>query len=125
MSDPRRPLVRVCRVLPAGSGVHDGLAVTLAERVVKEVTVVLGQVVAHERLTTVLVHSLHDLVGSGISETGEEGEETSAERSGSLVLEDDRVELGNSLDLAVVAHKTLGDGIDGVEDGELRDTGST
>lgn len=104
---------------------HDGLAIALAESAVEEVAVVLGQVVAHEGLTTVLVHSLHDLVGGGISETGEEGEEAGTEGSGGLVLEDDRVEVAGRGDLALVAHKTLGDGVDGVEDGELRDTRGT
>lgn len=114
-----------CRVLPASSGVHDGLAVALAESRVKEVAVVLGQVVAHEGLTTVLVDTLHDLVGSGIAETGEEGEEASADGSSGLVLEDDRVELGHANNLALVAHQTFGDGVDRVEDGELGDTSGT
>lgn len=113
------------RVLPASSGVHDGLAVALAEGRVEEVAVILGQVVAHEGLTTVLVDTLHDLVGGGIAETGEEGEETSTEGSSGLVLEDDRVELGHANDLALVAHETFGDGVDGVEDGELGDTSGT
>jgi hypothetical protein len=105
--------------------VHDSLAVTLAECRVEEVAVVLGQVVAHEGLTTVLVDTLHDLVGGGIAETGEEREEASAEGSSGLVLEDDRVELGHANNLALVAHETFGDSVDGVEDGELGDTGGT
>lgn len=113
------------RVLPASSGVHDGLAIALAESGVEEVAMVLGQVVAHEGLTTVLVDTLHDLVGSGIAETGEEREETSAEGSSGLVLEDDGVELGHARDLALVAHETFGDGVDRVEDGELGNTGGT
>lgn len=113
------------RVLPASSGVHDSLAITLAESRVEEVAVVLGQVVAHEGLTTVLVDTLHDLVGSGIAETGEEREETRADGSGGLVLEDDRVELGHANNLALVAHETFGDGVDGVEDGELGNTSGT
>ena len=115
----------VGRVLPASSGVHNGLAVTLAESTVEEVAVVLGQVVTHEGLTTVLVDALHDLVGSGIAETREEGEETSAERSSGLVLEDDGAELSDIGNLALVAHETFGDGVDGVEDGELGDASGT
>jgi hypothetical protein len=113
------------RVLPASSGVQNGLAVTLAKGVVKGGGVVLGQVVTHDRLTTILVYTLQDLVSSSIAETGEEGEETSAGRSSGLVLEDDSVELGNACNLALVAHKALGDGVNGVEDGEFRDAGAT
>lgn len=40
---------------------HDGLAVTLAEVAIECVAVVLGEIVAHKRLTTILVHSLKDL----------------------------------------------------------------
>jgi hypothetical protein len=31
--------------------------------------------------------------------------------------------VGHAIDLALVGHQTLGDGVDGVEDGELSDTG--
>ena len=46
---------------PAGGGVHNSLAGTLAESAVERVAVVLRQVVANEWLTTVLVHTLQDL----------------------------------------------------------------
>ena len=42
--------------------VHDGLAVALSECAVEAVTVVLGKVVADERLTAELVDSLEDLL---------------------------------------------------------------
>lgn len=50
--------------IPSSGSVHDGLAVALAEVAVEGVAMVLGQVVAHERLTTVLVYSLKDLFQS-------------------------------------------------------------
>lgn len=103
--------------------VHDGLAVASAEGAVEGAAVVLGQVVAHERLTAVLVDALQDLVGSGVAETGEEGEVTSGDGLAGGVLEDDLVEVGHAIDLALVGHQTLGDGVDGVEDCELSDTG--
>jgi hypothetical protein len=113
------------RVLPASSGVHDSLAVALAESRVEEVAVVLGQVVAHEGLTTIFVDTLQDLVASGIAEAREEREEAGTDGGSGLVLEDNRVELGDADNLALVAHETFGDGVDRVEDGELGDTGGT
>lgn len=83
-----------------GSGVHNGLAGTLAKGVVELVAVVLCEVIANERLTTVLVDSLKDLVGCCVSETGEEREEAGSCRCIGLVLEDDLVELGGRGDLA-------------------------
>ena len=83
---------------------------------------VLGQVVAHEGLTTVLVDALENLVGGGVAETGEEGEETADGGFAGGVLEDDLVELGCAIDLALVGHQALGDGVDGVEDGKLSNT---
>ena len=46
---------------PSSSGVHDGLAGTLAESIVEVGTPVLSEVVASERLTTVLVDTLENL----------------------------------------------------------------
>lgn len=105
------------------SCVHDGLAVAGAERAVEEAAVVLRQVVAHERLTTVLVNTLEDLVAGGVAETREESEEAADGGLAGGVLEDDLVEVGGAVDLALVGHQALGDGVDGVEDGELSDTG--
>lgn len=94
---------------------HDSLAGTLTEGVVELVAVVLGQVVPNEGLTAVLVHPLKDLthvsiriafqtiftylVGSRISETGEQREKTGGKSGASLVLEDDGVELRGRADL--------------------------
>ena len=128
---------------------HDSLAIALAKGVVELVAVVLGQVVADKGLTAVLVHSLEDLVRSCVTETGEEREESSAGSCVGLVLEDDLVELGSVGDLdekriseptraagtcplfflyahlSLVAHQSLGDGVNGVEDSELSDTRRT
>jgi hypothetical protein len=46
---------------PSSSGVHDGLAGSLAEGIVKVGTVVLSQVITDERLATVLVDTLENL----------------------------------------------------------------
>ena len=83
----------------AGSGVHDGLACALAEGVVELVAVVLGEVIAHKGLTTVLVHSLQDLVGGSITKTGKEREEARADRGVGRLSEDDLVELCGRSDL--------------------------
>jgi hypothetical protein len=48
-------------VSPASSCVHDGLASSLSESIIESITVVLGEVVAGEGLTTVLVDTLEDL----------------------------------------------------------------
>lgn len=45
-------------LLPASSRVHNSLSSPLAKCIVEVGTVVLGQVVARERLTSVLVNSL-------------------------------------------------------------------
>jgi hypothetical protein len=107
----------------ASSGVHDSLAVAGTEGAVEGAAVVLGQVVAHERLTTVLVNALEDLVCCSVAETGEECEVASTNGLVGVVLEDDLVEVGCAVDLALVGHQALGDGVDGVEDGKLSDTG--
>lgn len=97
---------------PSSSGVHDGLAGSLAEGIVKVGTVVLSQVITDKRLATVLVDTLEDLterdcesparkspgihfthlVTSGISETREERGELAANGSSGVLLEDDLVE---------------------------------
>jgi uncharacterized protein YbjQ (UPF0145 family) len=48
--------------------VHDGLASSLSESIVEGGTVVLGEVVTGEGLTTVLVDTLEDLFGRRVSE---------------------------------------------------------
>lgn len=114
-------VVSVQRVVsPASSCVHDGLASSLSEGIIEGSTVVLGQVVAGEGLTTVLVDTLEDLfetqlanctlshqggyivtnlVTSGVSETGEQGGELAANGGIGVLLEDDLVELGHGGDL--------------------------
>ena len=123
-----------------GGGVHDGLAVALAECLVEGVTVVPGEVVASERLSTVLVDALEDLritvspslisvncrasylVGGGVTETREEREESAGNRRIGSVSEDDLVQVRSRLNLADIAHETLGCGVDRVEDHELSKT---
>lgn len=92
---------------------HDGLASSLSESIVEGGTVVLGEVVTSEGLTTVLVDSLEDLFGtsqrnprlltrihsttnlvtSGVAETGEQGGKLAADGSISVLLKDNLVEL--------------------------------
>jgi hypothetical protein len=48
--------------LPSSRGVHDGLSGTLAKGLIEVGTPVKGKVVASERLTTVLVDTLKDLL---------------------------------------------------------------
>ena len=123
-----------------GGGVHDGLAVALAECLVEGVAVVPGEVVASERLSTVLVDALEDLritvspslisvncrasylVGGGVTETREEREESAGNRRIGSVSEDDLVQVRSRLNLADIAHETLGCGVDRVEDHELSKT---
>ncbi|KAI7506407.1 hypothetical protein KC367_g185 [Hortaea werneckii] len=106
----------------SGGRVHHGLAGTLAKGAVEGAAMVLGKVVAHEWLSSVLVYSLKHLVCCGVSETGEEGEESAESRLVGGVLEDDRVELGAGGHTALVGHEALGDRVDGVEDDEFVDS---
>jgi hypothetical protein len=100
--------------------VHNSLACTLAEGLIEVGAVVLGQVVACERLTTVLVDTLKNLgiqnhvscmplhVGSrgvtnlvtgGVTKTGEQRGELAGDRSVGVLLEDDLLESGSIGDL--------------------------
>ena len=88
---------------------HDGLAVTLAERAVEASTVVLRKVVSDKRLTTKLVHTLKDLVpsvhvsfhvrnivylvGCCVSETGEQRKESARDRGRGRIPKDDLVQV--------------------------------
>jgi hypothetical protein len=122
--------------------VHDGLAVALAECLVEGVAVVLGEVVAREGLSAVLVDALEDLwsivrpcrwasrigsylVRSSVSEAREERQEATADGGIGSVPEDDLVQVRRRLDLADIAHEALGCGVDGVEDHELSETGAS
>jgi len=87
--------------------VHDGLAIALAECLVEDVAVVPGEVIASERLSAVLVDALEDLVGSGVTETREEREESAGNRSIGSVSEDDLVQVRSRLDLATLLMRRL------------------
>lgn len=80
---------------------HNGLATLLAKSALKVLAVVCREVVAGNWLSAILVYSLRNLVASGVTETGKEGEELGARGGSGLVLEDDRVELGTVGDLQV------------------------
>jgi hypothetical protein len=82
-----------------GSSGHDGLSGTFAECVLESSGMVVGEVVTGERLSTILVNTLENLVAGSVTKTGEEREELLSERSGGIVLEDDGVELGDVVNL--------------------------
>lgn len=75
---------------------HDGFSSLLAEGVLKVCSIVLGEVITGNRLATILVHTLEDLVTGGVSQPREEGNEFSSEGSGGLVLEDNLVQLAGA-----------------------------
>jgi hypothetical protein len=77
----------------ARRSVHERLARAPPKRRVEFVAVVLGEVVPCEGLPAVFVHALQDLVGGGVAEAGEEGEEAGAGCGGGFFAEDDLVEL--------------------------------
>lgn len=78
---------------------HDSLTSTLSESAIERLAVMLGEVVASERLTAILVYSLKDLVSSGIPETREEGCELPAGGGRGVFLEDDSLEVCSVSDL--------------------------
>lgn len=59
----------------------------------------LGQEITDHGLTAILVHSLEDLVPRRVAQAGEQRDELAGEGSGSLVLEDDLVQLAGTRDL--------------------------
>ena len=67
--------------LPARSRVQDGLASLLAERSLKVFSVVLCEVVARNRLPTILVYPLENLVAGGVTQTWEQRDELAAKGS--------------------------------------------
>lgn len=79
-------------ILPASSGVHDGLASLLAKGVLEVFAIMLAEPVTGHGLTAVLVYTLKDLVAGGVAKTGEQREELAAGRCGGCVLEDDLVQ---------------------------------
>jgi hypothetical protein len=60
---------------------------------------VLREVITGNRLTTVLVYSLENLVTGGVSQTREQRDKLSSDGSSGLVLEDNLVQLGGAGDL--------------------------
>ena len=68
---------------------------------------------------------LNYLVSGSVSQTWEEREELAGYRCLGKIPEDDAVELGDSGDLCRVAHQSLRNGVDGVEDGKLGDTSTS
>lgn len=120
-------------IIPSSSGVHNGLASLLAKGILEVGTIVLGQEITGNGLTTVLVDSLEDLVTGRVSQTREQRDELSSDGSGGLVLENDLVQLAGTGDLevgisitcpcaeietgvasytALVAHQSLRNGVD-------------
>lgn len=75
---------------------HDGFSGFLAEGVLKVCSIVLGEVITGNRLATILVDTLEDLVTGGVSQPGKERNEFSSEGSGGLVFEDDLVQLAGA-----------------------------
>jgi hypothetical protein len=109
-------------IIPSSSGVHNGLASLLAKGILEVGTIVLGQVITSDGLTTILVDSLEDLVAGGVSQTREQRDELSSDGSGGLVLENDLVQLAGTGDTTLVAHQSLRNGVDRVEDSQLSNT---
>lgn len=88
---------------------HDRFAVTLAKCAIEASAVVVRQVVSYEGLSTIFVYALKDLVlsttalfglylesyfvGRSVTESGEEGEESSRHRARRCVSEDDLVQM--------------------------------
>lgn len=75
---------------------HNGLASLLAESRLEILAIVDTEPVASDGLTTVLVHTLEDLVTGSVAETGEEGDELAADGGGGGVLEDDLVQFAGT-----------------------------
>lgn len=87
--------------IPASGRVHDSLARLLAECRLEIFAVVLAEIVTRHRLTAILVDSLKDLVTGGVAQTGEQRNKLSPQRSASLVLEDDLVQLTRVANLLI------------------------
>lgn len=92
---------------PASSRVHDGLASLFAKSRLKVLSIVFGQIVACNRLTAILVNSLKDLVTGCVTETWEQRDELSTQRSASLVLENNLVQLARTGNLGVVRNRIV------------------
>jgi hypothetical protein len=112
-------------IIPSSSRVHNSLASLLAKSILEVRAIVLGQEITSDGLTTVLVDSLEDLVTGGVSQTREERNELSSDRSGCMVPENDLVQLARTRYTRLVAHQSLRNGVDRVEDSQLSDTSGT
>jgi uncharacterized protein YbjQ (UPF0145 family) len=116
--------------------VHDGFAGLLAEGVLKVCPIVFGEIITSNRLATVLVDTLEDLVAGGVSQAREERNELSSEGSGGLILKDNLIQLAGAGNLqaqtinvlsngmnqerwvaytSLIAHQSLRDGVDLME----------
>lgn len=78
---------------------HNGLAGLLSESLLEVLAVMLGKEISGNRLSTILVNSLKNLVTGSVTQTREQGEELAPSRSAGLVLEDDLVQLASIGDL--------------------------
>ena len=104
----------------AGRSTHHTLASPFAEDAVEVLFVPRSEVVIEERLAAELVDALGDLVAGGVAQSREEGEEAAGEGRVGVLAEDDGGEGGGG---GFVAHEAFGDGVDGVENGQLGNTG--
>lgn len=83
---------------------HHRLAIPSAKSLIERRAVVIGKVISHEGLAAVLVYPLQDLVGGGVAEAGEEGEEALEDGVAGVGFEDDGVELAGGGYARLVRH---------------------
>ncbi|KAH3668201.1 hypothetical protein OGAPHI_001955 [Ogataea philodendri] len=92
-----------------------GLTGLGAESVLVSGSKVGSQELIGEWLTSVLVHSLQDLVTSSVSKTREQAEKSLAHWFGCIFSENDLIEHFQAVDLGLITHESLGNGINRVE----------
>lgn len=80
---------------------HNSLAGLLAKCSLEVLAIVIVQVIASHRLTTVFVDSLKNLVSGGVTQTGEQRDELATDGDIGLILEDDLVELAGTGNLSL------------------------
>lgn len=85
--------------IPAGGRVHHSLPCLFSESCLKVLTVVQAQIIPCNRLATIFINSLEDLIARGVTQTGEEGEELSGEWCVCFVFEYDLVQLARAANL--------------------------
>lgn len=125
--------------IPSSCRVHNSLSGLLAKGRLKVLAIVLTKEIAGNGLTTILVDSLKDLVAGSIAQTGEQRDELAADGGRSVLPEDDLVQLarvgnlrrvtvsdatvrrntGNRTYSGLVAHKTLGNGINLIDNQQV------